>query len=155
MADQYSQLHPMSQLVSTIMLTIRVVHTKRNMSYLLSAYIGVYLFHGGIVYANNSAIHIDEIGNYDTYGAIQCITEKEYCCRSNRLGDWFYPDGTIVKPQYLARDYGDGFYRNRGDERSVILNRFNSSVMSPTGFFCCVVPNSEGINQTLCVYICK
>ena len=123
-----------------------------------SGYVGVYLFHGGIAYINNSAIHIDVIENhysYNIYGTLQCITDKQHCCRSNRAGEWFYPDGTIVKPEYLACDNRDGFYRNRGDEGNVILNRLNSSVMSPTGLFCCVVPNSEGIRQTLCAYICE
>ena len=71
------------------------------------------------------------------------------------MGEWHYPDGTIVNPEYIARNNGSEFYRSRGDEGNVILNRFHSSVMSPTGLFCCVVPNAEGISQILCAYICK
>ena len=45
------------------------------------------------------------------------------------------------------------FYRNRGyDDGTVNLNR-PSSVMSPTGLFCCEVPNAGDVMQRLCTTI--
>ena len=46
------------------------------------------------------------------------------------------------------------FYRNRGDNGEVSLNR-PSGVESPTGQFCCEVPDAINTNQTLCVNIGK
>ena len=34
------------------------------------------------------------------------------------------------------------FYRNRGDDGTVNLNRLNTNVMMPTGLFCCEVPDA-------------
>ena len=50
------------------------------------------------------------------------------------------------------------FYRNRGDNGQVYLNRptnNNITTMSPTGRFCCEVSDATGIHQTLCVVIGK
>ena len=45
------------------------------------------------------------------------------------------------------------FYRNRGDDGTVNLNRLNSDVMMPTGMFCCVVPDATGVNMSTCAII--
>ena len=47
------------------------------------------------------------------------------------------------------------FFRNRGDGGTVHLNRFRNSVMSPTGKFCCKIPDTAGVNQTLCAILSK
>ena len=47
------------------------------------------------------------------------------------------------------------FYRNRGEDGTVNLNRFNSDVMMPTGRFCCVVPDAMNVDHTVCVNIGK
>ena len=46
------------------------------------------------------------------------------------------------------------FYRNRGynDDGTVNLNR-KVNVASPTGLFCCMVPDAVDINQILCADI--
>ena len=46
------------------------------------------------------------------------------------------------------------FYRNRGDDGTVNLNRLSGIVM-PTGLFCCVVPDSIGITNRVCANIGK
>jgi hypothetical protein len=46
------------------------------------------------------------------------------------------------------------FYRNRGDDGTVNLNRLND-VMMPTGLFCCEVPNTAGDAQPLCANLGK
>ena len=110
------------------------------------------------MYANNSVISITEIGESDTSSTtplqnsnsgLQCITDRMPCCRSpiNRAGEWFFPNGTVIPgPNVPAVT----FYRNRGEDNGTVnLNRVNN-VMSPTGLFCCVVPDATGTSQTLC-----
>ena len=123
---------------------------------------GVYLSLNGKIYANNSVISITEIGETDittipptlnSNNALQCITDKSPCCATqSRAGEWFFPNKTIVPIEGNAMMT---FYRNRGDDGTINLNRFNASVLSPTGLFCCEVPDAERVNQTACVTIGK
>ena len=69
------------------------------------------------------------------------------CVYPNRAGDWFFPNGTEV--------YDYGLYQRRGYDGNITLNRRFSAVVSPTGLFCCRVPNARGVNQILCVNIGK
>ena len=118
---------------------------------------GVYLSLYGVVYANNSIIPITEIGSmtwsyyYTTSNnGLQCITDRMPCCfYEGRAGEWFFPDGRRVP-------FGAGattFFRNRGDDGTVNLNRLNTSIMSPTGLFCCEVPDASGATQKICANI--
>ena len=105
-------------------------------------------------YTNNSVVPITEIEqtNATSNNELQCITDRRPCCATppNRHGEWFFPDnGGVVPNQGGATT----FYRNRGDDGTVNLNRLNSDVMMPTGRFCCVVPDATGVDQTLCVNI--
>ena len=111
-------------------------------------------------YTNNSVILITEIeetltsnGVTDTTSnnGLQCITDRRPCCAnpSNRFGEWFFPDGGVVPNQGGATT----FFRNRGDDGTVNLNRLNSDVMMPTGRFCCVVPDATSINVTQCAIL--
>ena len=119
---------------------------------------GVYLSLNGVVYANNSTIQITEIGqtdpDTDLNEGLQCITDRMPCCQSfsNRLGEWRFPKemGT-VPPVGTATS----FYRNRGDDGTVNLNRVNTNVMSPTGLFCCEVPDAAGDIRPVCANIGK
>ena len=45
------------------------------------------------------------------------------------------------------------FYSNREDNGEVYLNRLSGVTISPTGQFCCEVPDATNTNQTLCVII--
>ena len=116
---------------------------------------GVYLSLRGVVYANNSAIHITEIGETYTMSntGLQCITDRMPCCgtQPNRFGDWFFPDriATVPGPQQSPIT----FYRTRGDDGTVNLNRLNTNVLIPTGLFCCEVPDAAGDTQPLCANI--
>ena len=115
--------------------------------------VGVYLSLRGRVYANNSVIPITEIGETNTTSntGLQCITDRIQCCRSpNTAGQWHFPDGGNVPIQNDATT----FYRNR-DNGVVNLNRLNTTIMSPTGLFCCVVPDATGSSQRICVYVSK
>ena len=103
-------------------------------------------------YTNNSVIPITEI--QETPNGLQCITDRRPCCANplNRHGEWFFPDDGGVVPNQIG---ATSFYRNRGDDGTVNLNRLNSDVMMPTGRFCCVVPDANSFNQTVCANIGK
>ena len=110
-----------------------------------------------MVYANNSVISITEIGETTTTSntGLQCITDRMPCCRAppNRAGDWYFPNGTMIVP---SRDGGaTTFYRNRGDDGTVNLNRINTNITSPTGQFCCMVTDAIDLLQRVCANISK
>ena len=102
-----------------------------------------------MVYANNSLISITEIGTESNTG-LQCVTDKMMCCATfpNRAGEWFFPNETMV----LVMGTANTFFRDRGDG-TVNLNRVSDSVMSPTGLFCCEVPDATGVMQRVCANI--
>ena len=109
-----------------------------------------------MAYPNNSVILITEIEqtNATSNNGLQCITDRRPCCTTvpNRHGQWFFPDnGGMVPNQGGATT----FYRSRGDDGTVNLNRLNSDVMMPTGGSCCVVPDATGVNMSICANISK
>ena len=122
--------------------------------------LGVYLSLDRRFYRNNSIIPIiDIIGNSDyrvrSDRTLQCVTDKKPCCYhpSNRHGEWYFPDGKQIPRHWNANRSNLPFFRNRRDGGTVHLNRFRNSIMSPTGKFCCKVPDAAGVNQTLCAII--
>ena len=113
---------------------------------------GVYLALRGVHITNNSNINTRNINQSsdNPSGALQCVTDKMICCLSQnpRLGEWYQPNGVLVHEGTSTTT----FYRSRGDNGEVSLNR-PSDVISPNGLFCCEVPDATGTNQTLCVNI--
>ena len=119
----------------------------------------MYLSLKGVVYANNSVIPITEIGQTDTSmpppansnNGLQCITDRMPCCRfpPNRFGQWQFPNKTNVGYHGSTAS----FYRNRGDDGTVNLNRVGGSVMMPIGQFCCIVRDATEVDQTVCANI--
>ena len=117
------------------------------------------------IYANNSDIPITSIGtdhNRRPSEALVCNTDYRPCCRhfpvdadGNRLpsinqGEWYYPNGTPV-PSFGV---GDVFYDTRGENDGTLnLFRRNTGVTSPIGSFCCEIPVTDGVDQTLCANI--
>ena len=89
----------------------------------------------------------------DSNNALQCITDKNPCCFSQnpQHGEWYLPSGMLV--QGTMSD--TAFFRSRGDNGEVYLNRPNNASLTQTGRFCCEVPDTTGNNQTLCVIIGK
>ena len=111
---------------------------------------GVYLNQNGMFLANNSAVYISDIGE-STNSRLQCITDRMPCCaaQANEAGEWFFPNKSMVPSTPTA------FYRNvRGDDGTVNLNHV-SGAMSPTGQYCCVVPDATGVMQWACAIICE
>lgn len=118
-------------------------------------YTGVYLSLHGTIYANNSLIPINGIGETDFEALsnsheLQCVTDKLLCCRSARTGEWYFPNGNRVSIRGYAEAFQ--FYRNRGDDGTINLNR-PSNVVMPTGQFCCVVPDATDTVQHVCANI--
>ena len=113
---------------------------------------GVYLSLRGVVYANNSIIPITEIGETGSTSntGLQCITDRMSCCAAIRAGEWYFPDGTAVPIQHGG---ATTFYRNRGDDGTVNLNRVNTNIIMPIGLFCCEVPDASGVIQRVCANI--
>ena len=114
-----------------------------------------------MVYPNNSVILITEIKETATSNGVtdatannglQCITDRRPCCAAmaTRAGEWFFPDNGGMVPVLGG---ATSFYRSRGDDGTVNLNRLNSDVMMPTGRFCCVVPDATSTDVTLCADI--
>ena len=126
----------------------------------------MFLFLRGNVLTNNSIVFFTEIG--ETYNhpgmyqripfaiptSLQCITDKKPCClsMSARAGHWFFPDRTRVNHYYFDTE-GNMLYRDRTDDGSVNLNRGNDDVMSPTGLYCCILPDALRVDHTLCANI--
>ncbi len=114
----------------------------------------------GTVYLPGATIPITDVG--DSYlpgsGANQvepgpslvCVTSNvnTMCCRgsdsgSGPVGNWFYPDGTIVLGN-SANPNGD--ITRSSHIQQIRLNRKRSDVMSPTGAYTCVVPSTAMIH---------
>ena len=96
--------------------------------------------------SNNSVILISDVAENEH--AIKCVTEKRPCCMTEKLGEWYYPNGTMVPKRV---DFWWMFYRTRDNNGVVNLNR--ASENNATGTYCCEVPdkNCDGLNHKLCV----
>ena len=103
-----------------------------------------------VSYPNNSVLSLNDIEDTSTGSAILCTTNRSPCCRSPNRGEWYYPSGSIV-PNNAA---GEDFYRGRGSEQTIRLNRRNNA-QSPTGSFCCELPDNSDVNHILCVSLGK
>ena len=123
---------------------------------------GTYLSLKGRIYANNSVISITEIGETDHNStsptpndALQCISDRIPCCRYRyRIGEWYFPDRIRVQPLIYYHNGSKSFYRSRGrDDGTVNLNRASTNIITPTGLFCCKLPNATDVITTLCANI--
>ena len=101
------------------------------------------------MYANNSVITKAEIA--ETANGLQCVTDKIPCCQMGpRVGRWYFPNGSVI----LEGRNHTTFFVSRGDNRTVNLNHVDSgNVSSPSGRFCCEVPNASGFDQTQCALL--
>ena len=83
-----------------------------------------------------------------------CVTDLVQCCHTgvDTLGDtvlgrWIYPNGTDVP--VMGEDFD--FYHNR--YRSVVRLHRRNDIRSPTGLYCCEVPDATSTQQTVCANI--
>ena len=105
--------------------------------------LGVYFILKGEPLENNSVIALSDIEEGDN--ALICKTNLTNCCGivPNRFGQFYYPSGFPVPIKGLEK----GFYRNRGDQEIRLHRR--SGCMSPTGRFCCKIPDSNMVIQNI------
>ena len=76
-----------------------------------------------------------------------CMTQNEQCCQSQKAGEFYYPDGSIVN----VRAARESLYRNRGDS-FIRLNHVESiSPSPPAGTYKCEIPDING--QTTNIFI--
>ena len=120
---------------------------------------GVFFSLKDVIYANNSVIPITEIGETNTTSntGLQCITDRKPCCAAveGRAGQWLFPNGTNVPVLGTGAGMATAFYRNRGNDGTVNLNRISTSIVMPYGKFCCTVPDNDDSTPRLCIDICK
>ena len=114
--------------------------------------VSVQLMFRGVSYPNNSVLSLNNIGDTSTGSAILCTTNRSPCCSTppNRFGTWYYPNESMV-PNNAA---GHDFSRSRGDNQTIYLNRRNNA-QSPTGSFCCELPDNSDTMHRLCVSLGK
>ena len=107
---------------------------------------------GGYFNANSNIV-ITDIGE-DDCGALLCFTDLIECCRDSdtpdgegALGQWFYPNGSIVGTRSDGRD----FYIDRG--LSVVRLNRRRNATSTTGLFCCEVPDATAASTMICMNV--
>ncbi len=122
----------------------------------------VYLSLGSAnITTNNTEILITDIGE-DADGALPsltCHTDLTQCCMSGAdnngagdLGQWTYPDGSVVlnNAESLAADYTLYIVRNSPQAIKLVRREsVNSPPLSPTGSYCCIIP-TNGVDMTFC-----
>lgn len=108
----------------------------------------------GELLLNNSQIQVQDLGENED--ALLAVTEFEDCCRTERIGEFFYPNGERVG----VNANGQPFYRNRGTQL-LRLNRRNGDPVlaidqetaSLLGRFSCEILDGCGENAYLYIDI--
>ncbi len=112
---------------------------------------------GPSITTNNVQIPITAIGEDGGRPYLTCHTDLTACCRSavennNRggLGQWTYPDGSVLLNKPNSATAGQQFYVLRNAPQVVRLaRREGNNPLTPTGSYCCTVPTTGG-EMTLC-----
>ncbi len=116
---------------------------------------------------NNTNILINAIGE-DAYRyfvglpSLICHTDLATCCRSGAdnngnggLGQWRYPNGSVILRNGASATAGQQFYIVRNAPQLIRLNRREgNNPLTPTGPYCCTVPTTRG-DVTLCANLGK
>ncbi len=110
--------------------------------------------------AMNSQVAIDTIGETDDT-ALTCRTDSTICCTSQDnpnsttgSGEWLFPNGTAVTKNLDTTGSDTDLLYSVGDTGALRLHR-RGSVSGPTGSYCCVIPDSAGVNTLFCVQLGK
>ena len=93
---------------------------------------------------NNSHLYYYSFGRNRLY----CRTGNPHCC-NGILGEWYLPDGTQVLGGY-EYSRSNVFARSRGNQN---IGLYQHGHPSERGAFRCELPDVNGTNQTLIVYI--
>lgn len=102
---------------------------------------------------NNTEIPISDISaspllSQPLLPPLVCHTDLAGCCGSGSigLGDWYYPDGSLVQKE--ADSAGTTFFSSRElpEDVSEVVGLFRQTAnLSPTGLFCCVIPTTQEV----------
>ncbi|XP_064386375.1 sushi, von Willebrand factor type A, EGF and pentraxin domain-containing protein 1-like isoform X2 [Halichondria panicea] len=112
---------------------------------------------GPRITTDNTEILITDIGEDGGLPSLTCHTDLTTCCRSKAdnngmgtLGQWTYPDGSVVLQEGGSATAGQQFYILRGAPQVIRLARREATnPVPPTGSYCCTVPTTGG-DMTLC-----
>ncbi|XP_064386873.1 sushi, von Willebrand factor type A, EGF and pentraxin domain-containing protein 1-like [Halichondria panicea] len=114
---------------------------------------------GRTITTNNMEILITDIGEDAPGGlpSLTCHTDLTTCCRSNAdnngmgaLGQWTYPNRSVIPQNGGSANAGQQFYINRNAPKLIRLNRRQgNNPLTPTGSYCCTVPTTGG-DMTIC-----
>ncbi len=107
---------------------------------------------------NNVEIPITAIGEDGGLPSLTCHTDLTACCRSavennnmGGLGQWTYPNGSVLLNNPNSMTAGEEFYVLRNDAQLLRLSRREgNNPLTPTGSYCCTVPTTGGVMMTLC-----
>ncbi len=110
-------------------------------------------FKPNIYPSGSRMISVQDIGEQqtdfsNTNEVVACRTDRSPCCRTPRLGDWIYNNGTIIGTRGNS---GIDYFRSRDDNQMIYLSLRSSATNPPTGEFCCVIPDSMNVAQTMCI----
>ncbi len=105
--------------------------------------------------SGSTVIYVHDIGELqtdfsNTNEVVACRTDKRPCCSTppNRFGDWTYNNGTIIGNRANS---GIDYFRSRDDNQMIYLSLRSSTTNPPTGEFCCEIPDSLNVMQTMCI----
>ncbi len=108
---------------------------------------------------DNVEIPITAIGEDAGGGlpSLTCHTDLTACCRSavennnmGGLGQWTYPNGSVLLNNPNSMTAGEQFYIIRNAPQLLRLSRREgNNSLTPTGSYCCTVPTTGG-EMTLC-----
>ena len=107
--------------------------------------------------------HSPEPMNDNGLQTLMCVTDREDCCETPALGNWYYPNGSIVG---YNRESSHVFQSNRGQHETIngnqtiiygsvrIWHRYTPPA-TERGLFHCELPDANGINHSLYANICE
>ena len=98
--------------------------------------------------SNSNVFSIVDVGE-GPENAISCKTDRNPCCRVDRIGQWLYSNYSDIQPKREQREY----YRNRNDNQAIFLNLRNDSSHQYSGIFHCIFPSSDTSNLCISVEI--
>ncbi|XP_064386168.1 uncharacterized protein LOC135334780 isoform X2 [Halichondria panicea] len=112
---------------------------------------------GPSITTDNTEIPITTIGEDGSLPSLTCHTDLTTCCRSGAdnngngaLGQWTFPDGSVVLQNGGSMNAGQQFYITKNSHKLIRLaRRETTNPVPPTGSYCCTVPTTGG-EMTLC-----
>ena len=102
----------------------------------------------GETFTNTSSVSLEDIGETDE--ALIFRTEIKDCCRVQRIGQCYDPNGVELGTRAARNE----MYRNR-DSQMVRLNKIDvfTGEAAILGMYCCAVPNNDGNLHRICANI--